>query len=179
MPIQPRFDPRAARARRFHAIRSQRPTLTSRAACARYRIGSRSIRAHIALSKRLDFIEKRLQQLNARLLLFLDSTTLIPFAALTSIAHDIHDIQRASSLCRARAAANRSHTLHEILSLSSTLLHAPLKLAPPPAAPSPIRWIFSRLLFRSESTGGQGKGWEGLKFLSPKSRLAPSAKIMT
>jgi hypothetical protein len=140
-PSQPRFDPRAARARRFHAIRSQRPTLTSRAACARYRIGSRSIRAHIALSKRLDFIEKRLQ-LNARLLLFLDSTTLIPFAALTSIAHDIHDIQRASSLCRARAAANRSHTLHEILSLSLTLLYAPLKLAPPPAAPSSISMDF-------------------------------------
>ncbi|KAJ7309357.1 hypothetical protein DFH08DRAFT_899568 [Mycena albidolilacea] len=135
-PSHPRFDPRAARAHRFHAIRSQRPMLTSRAACARYRIGSRSIRAHIALSKRLDCIEKRLQQLNTRLLLFLDFTTLIPFAALTSIAHDIHDIQRASSLCRARAAANCTHTLHEILSLSSTLLHAPLKLAPPPAAPS-------------------------------------------
>ncbi|KAJ7828045.1 hypothetical protein B0H14DRAFT_2812663 [Mycena olivaceomarginata] len=140
-PSQPCFDPRAAHARRFHAIRSQRPMLTSCAACTHYRIGSRSIRAHIALSKWLDFIEKHLQQLNARLLLFLDSTTLIPFAALTSIAHDIHDIQHASSLCRARAAANRSHTLHEILSLSSTL-HAPLKLAPPPAVPSSISMDF-------------------------------------
>ncbi|KAJ7767073.1 hypothetical protein B0H14DRAFT_3509897 [Mycena olivaceomarginata] len=54
----------------------------------------------------------------------------------------LHDIQRASSLCRARAAANHSHTLHEILSLSSTLLHAPLKLAPPPAAPSLISMDF-------------------------------------
>ncbi|KAJ7312381.1 hypothetical protein DFH08DRAFT_1087596 [Mycena albidolilacea] len=116
--------------------------LTSRAACAPYRIGSRSIWAHIALSKRLDFIEKRLQQLNVRLLLFLDSTTLIPFAAFTSIAHDIHDIQHTSSLCRARAAANQSHTLHEILSPSSTLLHAPLKLAPPPAVPSSISMDF-------------------------------------
>ncbi|KAJ7852092.1 hypothetical protein B0H14DRAFT_2760754, partial [Mycena olivaceomarginata] len=137
-PSQPRFDPRAARTRRFHAIQSQRPTLTSHATCARYRIGSRSIWAHIVLSKRLDFIGKHLQQLNTRLLLFLDSTTLIPFTALTSIAHNIHDIQHTSSLCRTWAAANRSHTLHEILSLSSTLLHAPLKLAPSPTVPSSI-----------------------------------------
>ncbi|KAJ7788870.1 hypothetical protein B0H14DRAFT_3503661 [Mycena olivaceomarginata] len=123
-PSQPRLIPRAARAHRFHAIRSQRLTLTSRAVCAHYRIGSRSIRAHIALSKRLDFIEKRLQQLNARLLLFLtpppsSHSPLSPPSLTTSITSSVHPASVAH-----RAAANRSHTLHEILSLSSTLLHA-------------------------------------------------------
>ncbi|KAJ7465469.1 hypothetical protein B0H11DRAFT_2050077 [Mycena galericulata] len=51
-PPVPRWNPRAAD---FHAIRSQLPPLTSRAACARYRLGRKSAVLHHRLTKRLDY----------------------------------------------------------------------------------------------------------------------------
>jgi hypothetical protein len=68
-PRQPRADlPRLHRALRFAAIRSQQPPPASRAACARYRLGRRTAVRHVALTKRLDSLEKHIQALHTRVL---------------------------------------------------------------------------------------------------------------
>ncbi|KAJ7480517.1 hypothetical protein B0H11DRAFT_1242311, partial [Mycena galericulata] len=139
-PRQRRYEPpvlrRNPRAAGFHAIRSQLPPLTSRAACARYRLGRKTATSHRTLTRRLDRFQKQLETLKKHLLHILDTRTLLSPAALTSV---IHDVERASSLCRSLKAATFPHTIPgDLSSLSSlsTLLHGLLRPSTSPRGPS-------------------------------------------
>jgi hypothetical protein len=141
-PFRPR-QPRAPlprinyRALRFDAIRSQRPPLASRAACARYRLGRRADIRHVALTKRLDSLEKRIHLLHTHLLHLLESNTLLSPSTLASLVCDIRDVQAASSSCHALAVAAHSYTLHGASHSSLTMLHHSLKPATPLRDASP------------------------------------------
>ncbi|KAJ7032517.1 hypothetical protein C8F04DRAFT_654082 [Mycena alexandri] len=60
-PPIPRWNPRAAK---FLAIRDSQPPLTSRAACARFRLGRKPADRHRALMRRFDRVQKQLTTLN-------------------------------------------------------------------------------------------------------------------
>ncbi|KAJ7939069.1 hypothetical protein B0H13DRAFT_1851240 [Mycena leptocephala] len=124
---------RTNRAARFRAIRSRQASLTSRAACARYRLGRKTAIRPRALMRRLDCVQKHLIMLHKNLLHLLDTRTLLSPAAFASV---IHDVERASSLCRSLSAAAPPHSIPGDLSSLSTLLHGPLKLTMPPCVPS-------------------------------------------
>jgi len=128
----PRFNPRTVK---FRAIRSRLPPLTSRTACARYRLGRREAVRHHALTKRLDSVNKHLRELHARLLHLLDSPILLPAPILASV---IHDVEGASSLCRALGDVGHDHSLHGTLPSLSTSLHGHLKPATPCVPPSTL-----------------------------------------
>jgi len=132
-PPIPRWNPRAVK---FRAIRSWLPSPTSHAACARHRLGRKAAVQHRALTKRLDVIQKHLSQLHTHILHLLDSPILLPPATIASV---IHDVARASSLCRTLSAAGPSHTIHRPHSSVSTPLHGRLKPTTPPCVPSSPR----------------------------------------
>ncbi|KAJ7228371.1 hypothetical protein GGX14DRAFT_554470 [Mycena pura] len=134
-PRQRRYEPPVpnTRAADFHAIRSQLPALTSRAACARYRLGRKTAITHRTLTRQLDCVRKQLETLEKHLLHILDTRTLLSPVALTSV---IHDVECASSLCRSLNAATFPHTIPRDLSSLSTLLHGLLRPATSPRVPS-------------------------------------------
>ncbi|KAJ7447567.1 hypothetical protein B0H11DRAFT_2082637, partial [Mycena galericulata] len=125
-PPVPRWNPRAAD---FHAIRSQLPPLTSRAACARYRLGRKSAVLHHRLTKRLDSTRKLVRELHMRILHLLDAHIPSP----SNIAYVIHDLERA---CHALRAAGRHHIVAADPPSFSTQLYGLLKLTTPPRDPS-------------------------------------------
>ncbi|KAJ7862307.1 hypothetical protein B0H13DRAFT_2072129 [Mycena leptocephala] len=87
----PRFNPRTVK---FHARRLRLPPLTSRAACARYRLGRKLTAAPLSPRHNISAEE----HLHIRLNLLLD--TLLGTVALpSSLASVIHTPDRASSSC--------------------------------------------------------------------------------
>ncbi|KAJ7861592.1 hypothetical protein B0H14DRAFT_2575950 [Mycena olivaceomarginata] len=142
----PRPTPRADR---FHAIRSRRPSPTSNAACARYRLGRKAAVRDVTLTKWLNALEKYVQKLQPRILHLLDTSSLHPLSAVTTV---IHDIEAASSSFRALSAAYHSHSIPQPSSSSSMPLHGALKPATPSAVASSNagQWI---LIGRSRDTG--------------------------
>ncbi|KAJ7934468.1 hypothetical protein B0H13DRAFT_2305564 [Mycena leptocephala] len=100
----PRFNPRTVK---FCAIRSRLSPITSRATCARYRLGR--ARQH-RLTKQLDYTERLLHELHARVLHLLDAPILSP----PTFACVIHDLERESSLCHALRAADCPHHQEKI-----------------------------------------------------------------
>ncbi|KAJ7914467.1 hypothetical protein B0H13DRAFT_2002736 [Mycena leptocephala] len=88
----PRFNPRAVK---FHARRLRLPSLTSRAACARYRLGRKLTAA--PLSPRHDTSAEEYLRIRLNLLLdtLLDTVVALP----SSLASVIHTADRASSSC--------------------------------------------------------------------------------
>ncbi|KAJ7148491.1 hypothetical protein C8R43DRAFT_1194657 [Mycena crocata] len=144
-PIPP-FRPRQRRAdmppisrRDYRAIRSRQPPLTSLAACARYRIGRKTAIRHRTLMRRLDGIQKDLITLNTHILHLLHTPTILPPGLLAAV---IHDVERASSLCRGLSTAGSLHNTIGFPSSLSTLLHSSLKLTTPPSAPSSMPALF-------------------------------------
>ncbi|KAJ7925517.1 hypothetical protein B0H13DRAFT_2314321 [Mycena leptocephala] len=128
-PPIPRWNPRAAK---FLAIRSRQPPVTSHAACARYRLGRKAADRHRTLTRRIDHAQKHLIALHTHILHLLHCRTLLQPATLASV---IHDVERASSLCRSLSASAPSHSLPIDFHSSSTSLHGSLKLATPPCVP--------------------------------------------
>ncbi|KAJ7887950.1 hypothetical protein B0H13DRAFT_2342205 [Mycena leptocephala] len=127
-------------AAKFLAIRSQQPPVTSHAACARYRLGRKAADRHRTLTRRIDHAQKHLIALHTHILYLLHCHTLLQPATLASV---IHDVERASSLCRSLSASAPSHSLPINFHSSSTLLHGSLKLATPPCVPSSTPVDFS------------------------------------
>ncbi|KAJ7290649.1 hypothetical protein C8J57DRAFT_1276241 [Mycena rebaudengoi] len=133
-PPLPRFSQRAAK---FYGIRSRLPPLTSRAACARFRLSRKTaappLEVHTAdpHSAAIQYLHNQLEKTQRQLVDLLDTT--IPV---------IHTPNRASSLCCLPGVLHHSHITHTCTPSSSTPLQFPLE----PAAPSPrahvdFRWI--------------------------------------
>ncbi|KAJ7928234.1 hypothetical protein B0H13DRAFT_2311778 [Mycena leptocephala] len=129
-PPIPRWNPRAVK---FLAIRSRQPPVTSHAACARYRLGRKAADRHRTLTRRFDHAQNHLIALHTRILHLLHSCTFVQPATLASV---IHDVDRASSLCRSLSAGVLLHDAPVLISSSSTWLHGSFKLAMPPCVPS-------------------------------------------
>ncbi|KAJ7751433.1 hypothetical protein B0H16DRAFT_831817, partial [Mycena metata] len=130
MPPIARWDPRAAK---FLAIRASQPPVSSRAACARYRLGRKTADRHNALMRRFDRLRRDLTELNTTILRLYDTHTILPPSILANV---IHDVERASSLYRTLRAAAAVDIIPEDISLPSTLLHGSLKPSTPPCVPS-------------------------------------------
>ncbi|KAJ7773864.1 hypothetical protein B0H16DRAFT_1684839 [Mycena metata] len=125
-----RWDPRAAK---FLAIRASQPPVSSRAACARYRLGRKTADRHNALMRRFDRLRRDLTEHNTTILRLYDTHTILPPSILANV---IHDVERASSLYRTLRAAAAVDIIPEDISLPSTLLHGSLKPSTPPCVPS-------------------------------------------
>ncbi|KAJ7806912.1 hypothetical protein B0H13DRAFT_2154734 [Mycena leptocephala] len=91
-PSTPRFNPRIVK---FHARRLRLPLLTSRAACARYRLGRKLTAAPLSPRHNISAEE----HLHIRLNLLLDTLLETVVALPPSLASVIHIPDRASSSC--------------------------------------------------------------------------------
>ncbi|KAJ7035439.1 hypothetical protein C8F04DRAFT_1258987 [Mycena alexandri] len=129
-PPIPRWNLRAVK---FLAIRDSQPPLTSRAGCARFRLGRKPADQHRALMRRFDRVQKQLTTLNNHILRLHDIHILLPPAALTVV---IQDAARASSLCRTLCAAFAAHTIPGASILPLGL--APALLGALDASPRPL-----------------------------------------
>ncbi|KAJ7205737.1 hypothetical protein GGX14DRAFT_644239 [Mycena pura] len=81
MPPIARWNSRAAK---FLAIRALQPPLTSRAACARHRLGRKTADRHHALMGRFDRMQTELNDITTRILRLHDAHTLLPAATLSA-----------------------------------------------------------------------------------------------
>ncbi|KAJ7737940.1 hypothetical protein B0H16DRAFT_1465965 [Mycena metata] len=129
MPPIARWDPRAAK---FLAICASQPPVSSRAACARYRLGRKTADQHNALMRRFDRLRRDLTELNTTIIRLYDTHTILPPSILANV---IHDVERASSLYRTLRATAAVDIVPEHISLPSTLLHGSLKPSTPPCVP--------------------------------------------
>ncbi|KAJ7182140.1 hypothetical protein C8R46DRAFT_1069293 [Mycena filopes] len=133
MPPIARWNPRAAH---FRALRASLPPLTSRAACARHRLGRKTADRYRALARRLDRVQKELSEQNTRTIDTLH-TLALPLATLTHFIHDaVHDAERASSLCRTLRAAIAAHSIPRRSALPFDIASA--RLVAPNASPRPL-----------------------------------------
>ncbi|KAJ7090160.1 hypothetical protein C8R44DRAFT_818231, partial [Mycena epipterygia] len=133
-PPLPRFNPHAAK---FHAISSRLPPLTSRAACARYRL-SRRLAAPPDTYAAIEHMHRRLGDLRTHLIHLLDIVpeTIPADAILTHAASDIRFLHRASSSRCVLEPPNQSYHIFDHPSSFSTPLQDHLKPAPSPCAVS-------------------------------------------
>ncbi|KAJ7044642.1 hypothetical protein C8F04DRAFT_1388977 [Mycena alexandri] len=130
MPPIARWNPRAAK---FLAIRASQPPLTSRAACARHRLGRKTADRHHALTRRFARLRKELIELNTNITRLHNTHAIL---APTIIASVIHHAERASSLYRTLRAAVSAGSIPDTFSSISTSLHGSLELPTPPRVPS-------------------------------------------
>ncbi|KAK7041095.1 hypothetical protein R3P38DRAFT_2893154 [Favolaschia claudopus] len=126
----PRWNPRTAK---FLAICSKQPPLTSRAACARYRLGRKTATRHYKLLRQLEHAQKHLTALCESVSLL--HTRTLNFLANSPASGVIHDVERASSLCRTFSASAPSHSIYADYSFTSTRLHPSLKPPLPHCSP--------------------------------------------
>ncbi|KAJ7208349.1 hypothetical protein GGX14DRAFT_567078 [Mycena pura] len=89
---------------------------TSRAACARHRLGRKTADRHYTLMGRFDRMQTELNDITTRIFRLHDAHTLLPAATLSAV---IADVARASSLCRALCTAVFTQTT----SRAFTFLH--------------------------------------------------------
>ncbi|KAK6969515.1 hypothetical protein R3P38DRAFT_3141937 [Favolaschia claudopus] len=115
----PRWNPRTAK---FLAIRSKQPPLTSHAACARYRLGRKTATKLHKFLRQLEHARKQLTALRQSISLHTRTLLLADFPASV-----IHNVERASSLCRTFSAPAPSHSIYGDYSFTSTRLHASLE----------------------------------------------------
>ncbi|KAK6967001.1 hypothetical protein R3P38DRAFT_3151484, partial [Favolaschia claudopus] len=124
------WNPRTAK---FLAICSKQPPLTSRAACARYRLGRKTATRHYKLLRQLEHAQKHLTALCESVSLL--HTRTLNFLANSPASGVIHDVERASSLCRTFSASAPSHSIYADYSFTSTRLHPSLKPPLPHCSP--------------------------------------------
>ncbi|KAJ7032350.1 hypothetical protein C8F04DRAFT_1235486 [Mycena alexandri] len=144
MPPIARWNPRAAK---FLAIRASQPPLTSRAACARHRLGRKTADRHHALTRRFARLRKELIELNTNITRLHDTHAIL---APTIIASVIHHAERASSLYRTLRAAVSAGSIPDTFSSISTSLHTPNKAKSPhmgksclfPPQPKDFKFIY-------------------------------------
>ncbi|KAJ7142189.1 hypothetical protein C8R46DRAFT_1071413 [Mycena filopes] len=121
MPPIARWNPRAAK---FLAIRASLPPVSSRAACARHRLGRKTADRHDALMRRYVRLRRHLTELNTTIIRLYDTHTILPTPVLANV---IHAAERASSLYRTLRAAAAVDIATVDFPLPSTPLHGSLK----------------------------------------------------
>ncbi|KAJ7025647.1 hypothetical protein C8F04DRAFT_1268943 [Mycena alexandri] len=132
----PRFNPRAAK---FYGIHSRLPPLTSRAACARYRLHRKSASAPLHDIAAAEHPPVQLNDITTQLALLYDTLLALP----CTLAAVIHTPDRASSSC---CPLPPSGPCRSIPPLTPPILNPPhYRSTPPPspyAPPSPSADFF-------------------------------------
>ncbi|KAJ7698507.1 hypothetical protein B0H16DRAFT_1644935 [Mycena metata] len=123
----PRFNPRAAK---FYAIRSRLPPLTSRAACARYRIGRKTASSFHDIAA-VEHLHIQLNDIATHLSLLHNTLTALP----RTLATVIRILDCASSSCCDPAPSTHAHAVSPPTPPFLDPLQRPWTMPPLPHAP--------------------------------------------